>query len=111
MPGNGVAADSECQAVDNAALKRGLKSIRRRRWCLWLIILAYLPLMGIAIKMFNGVLVGFLFWLVIMFAIAFFAALARCPRCGNYFHMKDMTLLYLRKCLHCQLHVSADKRF
>jgi hypothetical protein len=110
MPGNGASADSECQAVDNATLRRGLQTIRRRRWCLWIIILAYMPLMAIAMKTFNGVMAGFLSWLVIMFAIAFYTALARCPRCGNYFHMKDMTLLYLRKCLHCQLHVSADKR-
>jgi hypothetical protein len=111
MPGNRDSADSECQVVDNATLRRGLKAIRRRRWCLWMIILAYMPLMMLAMKMFNGVVGAFLSWLVIMFAIAFFTALARCPRCGNYFHMNNMTLLYLRKCLHCQLHVSADKRF
>jgi hypothetical protein len=35
--------------------------------------------------------------------------LSKCPRCGNYFHLHGMTLLILRKCLHCQLHINADK--
>ena len=34
--------------------------------------------------------------------------LPRCPRCGNYFHVNGMMLLYLRRCLHCQLHINAD---
>jgi hypothetical protein len=59
---------------------------------------------------FKGVMYVFLLWFVIMFTIALVAAVARCPRCGNYFHVHGMTLLYLRKCLHCQLHLTADKR-
>ncbi len=70
-----------------------------------------MPLMMLAMKMFNGHLAAvFVGWFVVMFAIAFYAAIARCPSCGNYFHLQGMTLLFLRKCLHCQLHVSADKR-
>jgi hypothetical protein len=34
--------------------------------------------------------------------------LSKCPRCGNYFHLHGMTLLVLRKCLHCQLHISEN---
>lgn len=99
--------------VDGTALRQGLATIRRRRWYLWGIILIYLPLMGTAMKTFQsfkGVSMVFCFWFVVMFSLALFAALARCPRCGNYFHLHGMTLLYLRKCLHCQLHLTADKR-
>lgn len=108
-----VSADSECRTIDNATLRSGLKIVRRRRWYLWLIILAYLPLMGVAMKKlpsFKAVGVAFLAWFVVMFALALLAAVARCPRCGNYFHLHGMTLLYFRKCLHCQLHLTADKR-
>jgi hypothetical protein len=38
--------------------------------------------------------------------VTFQVALSKCPRCGNYFHMHGMSLLILRKCLHCQLHIS-----
>lgn len=91
----------------------GLKIIRRRRWYLWGLITIYLPLMlplldrGASLRVLTTV---FLFWFVAVFSIALYAAVARCPRCGNYFHMHGMTLLYLRKCLHCHLHLTADKR-
>lgn len=113
MSDDQITADESCPIIDKAALAKGLKVVRRRRWYLWLIILAYMPLMMVAmkklpsIKAVSGV---FIFWFIVMFAIALFAAVARCPRCGNYFHVNGMTLLYLRKCLHCQLHLTADKR-
>lgn len=98
--------------IDKRALKAGLKKIRRRRWYLWAIILLYIPIMYIAMKTlpsFSAVMFVFFIWFILMFSIALVAALARCPNCGNYFHLNGMTLLYLRKCLHCQLHVCADK--
>lgn len=48
-------------------------------------------------------------WVVVLIVTMSISAVVRCPRCGNYFHINGMTLLYLRKCLHCQLHVNADK--
>lgn len=91
----------------------GLKIIRRRRWYLWALIALYLPLMLSLLDRgasFNTLATAFLSWFVAVFSIALYAAVARCPRCGNYFHMNGMTLLYLRKCLHCYLHLTADKR-
>jgi hypothetical protein len=99
--------------IDKRALQAGLKKVRRRRWCLWSIILLYIPMMYIAMKTlpsFSKVMYVFFVWFILMFSIALVAALARCPSCGNYFHLNGMTLLYLRKCLHCQLHVCADKK-
>lgn len=109
MAADDLAADNDLLAVDPATLRRGLQRVRRRRWCFWAIILVYMPLMGVAMK-FHLVTAAFLFWFVLLFGIVYYAALARCPRCGNYFHLHGMSLLFLRKCLHCQLHVSADKR-
>ncbi len=91
----------------------GLRKIRRRRLYLWGIILVYLPAMYAAIFLTDSYkIIGtvFLAWVVLLTFFATMAASARCPRCGNYFHMHGMTLLYLRKCLHCQLHINADKK-
>ncbi len=80
---------------------------------LWGIILVYLPAMYSAISLTDSYrIIGtiFFFWVVLLAFFATMAASARCPRCGNYFHMHGMTLLYLRKCLHCQLHVNSDKK-
>jgi len=111
LKGNEAFCD-EPATIDKKALKAGLKKIRRRRWCLWSIVLLYIPMMYIAMKnlpSFSEVMYVFFAWFILMFSIALVAALARCPKCGNYFHLNGMTLLYLRKCLHCHLHICADK--
>ena len=96
-----------------AELAEGLALIRRRRWYLWGAILIYLPVLKLTLELSNSMrvtlsVVGL--WLILAFILAFYAALTRCPRCGNYFHMHGPTLLFLRKCLHCQLHLCADRR-
>ena len=95
-----------------AELTTGLALIRRRRWYLWGAVIIYLPVLKLTMMIGYSMhvtlyVVGL--WLLISFALAFFAALARCPRCGNYFHMHGPTLLFMRKCLHCQLHLCADR--
>jgi hypothetical protein len=99
--------------VDVEKLHQGLAVIRRRRWYLWLVILVYLPLMGMTLKVtksIGGSVPVFGVWFVALLGVGLFAAYARCPRCANYFHVHGMTLLFLRRCLHCQLHISADKK-
>jgi len=90
-----------------------LKIIRRRRLLLWGIILVYLPAMWITLQLtqsYHKTAIAFVIWVILLTIIATYAAMARCPACGNYFHMHGATLLYLRKCLHCGLHISADKK-
>ncbi|UFS69842.1 hypothetical protein LPW11_18375 [Geomonas sp. RF6] len=90
----------------------GLQKVRKRRLLLWILIAVYMPLMWIAQRLthsFWDALPVFWVWFALLIVIMTYSALARCPRCGNYFHMNGMSLLYLRKCLHCQLHVCADK--
>jgi hypothetical protein len=98
---------------DPAALAKGLKLVRRRRWSLWSVILLYLPLMWITLRIstsFQMTAAVFAGWFLLLLVTALIAALAPCPRCGNYFHVHGMTFLCLRQCLHCQLHICQDKK-
>jgi hypothetical protein len=91
----------------------GLAKVRRRRWFLWLVLLGYLPTMWTTqqiTRSFQGSLPVFFAWILLLIVAAAVSALARCPRCGNYFHVNGMALLYLRKCLHCQLPINADRK-
>jgi hypothetical protein len=104
---------AENLSVDAAKIRAGLRIVRRRRWFLWLVILVYMPAMWLTLKLspsFGAIGTAFVVWLIALVVVALISATARCPRCGNYFHMHGMTLMYFRKCLHCQLHISADKK-
>ncbi len=90
----------------------GLVLVRRRRWWLWSVILVYLPAMWVALRVnptYSAIGTIFVIWLVLLIIAVIRAALARCPRCGNYFHMHGPTFLLLRHCLHCQLFLKADR--
>jgi hypothetical protein len=90
-----------------------MKRIRKRRLFLWLVILVYLPAMWTTLQLtqsYNKTALAFIVWVILLTVIACYAAVARCPGCGNYFHMHGATLLFLRKCLHCGLHVTADRK-
>lgn len=100
-------------AVDPEIIAQGLAKIRKRRWLLWSVLIVYLPSMMAAQELtgsFRGAMPFFFAWFVLLLVVTGFSATVRCPRCGNYFHVNGTTLLYLRKCLHCQLHVTADKK-
>jgi hypothetical protein len=89
-----------------------MKLLRRRRWYLWSVILIYLPLMWTTLGLtanFPMRAAVFGGWFLLLLISALLAALARCPRCGNYFHVHGMSFLPLRQCLHCQLHINQDK--
>ena len=91
----------------------GLAKIRRRRRFLWFVLIVYLPTMWTTqqiTRSFEGSLPVFFGWVLVLIMAVTISALARCPRCGKQFHVNGMVLLYLRKCLHCQLHITADKR-
>lgn len=93
--------------------KPALSLIRRRRKYFFATILLYMPAILTVQKISPkyrtiGIAIGI--WIFIVFVTALRSAVTRCPRCGNYFHMHGMTLLYMRKCLHCQLHINADRK-
>lgn len=98
--------------VDQLAYTDVIKKTRRRRKYFFGTVLIYIPALLITHKISPtnramGTVFGI--WVVFLIFSTFLVALSKCPRCGNYFHMHGMTLLILRKCLHCQLHISADK--
>jgi hypothetical protein len=97
---------------DDTQFEAGLNVVRRRRLWLWGVIAIYVPAIWVTLQftsVFRIVGIVFAVWVVLLIIAALVSALAVCPRCGNYFHMHGFTLLYLRKCLHCQLHINADK--
>jgi hypothetical protein len=103
----------EDRGEDPAVIAAGLARIRKRRWLLWSILIVYLPSMMWAQEFtgsFSGALPFFFGWCLLLVVCTAISAAARCPRCGNYFHVNGMVLLYFRRCLHCQLHLTADKK-
>jgi len=103
----------EVKSTDPSQYHAGLKIIRKRRWLLWIVILAYLPAMMVALNSADHrtwVTVTFSTWLVLLIIAVARACLVRCPRCGECFHTHGPTFLPFRRCLHCALHVNADKR-
>lgn len=106
------AADERAESVlDPELLRTGLRRIRRRRWMLWSVIIVYLPTMWTTQKItgsFRDSIPVFFIWFFILLLATWISAVARCPRCGNYFHLHGITLLYLRRCLHCQLSLKGD---
>ena len=109
-PAAGRADAAEC--VDPIRLARGLAGVRKRRRWLWGVLIVYLPTMWVTQKIthsFSGAMPVFFLWFVVLLCVMAYSATARCPRCRNYYHMHGMVLLYLRKCLHCQLPLNADK--
>jgi len=98
--------------VDPVAYRDILKTTRRRRKYFFGTLLVYIPALWITYNISPtnramGTVFGI--WVLFLIIFTFQAALSKCPRCGNYFHVHGMTLLFLRKCLHCQLHINADE--
>lgn len=102
----------ENSPVDPVTYINILKKTRRRRKYFFCTLLIYIPALFITYKISPtnramGTVFGI--WVALLIIFTFLAALSKCPRCGNYFHMHGMSLLILRKCLHCQLHINSDK--
>lgn len=104
-------ADQEVkQTPDTKTFGPAMSLIRRRRKYFFATVILYMPAMWVV--QYNAPKSIFLaigIWIVILFTTALLSAVTKCPRCGNYFHVHGPTFLYLRRCLHCQLHINADK--
>jgi len=90
-----------------------LGEIRARRLCLWLVTLSYIPMMFMTYKWAHedtvlGVV--FVIWIVFLCRTVLQVAFSICPRCGNYYHIRNFFPSYLiHKCVNCGLHINADK--
>ncbi len=96
---------------DNATYTAVMKKTRLRRKLFFGTVLAYIPAITTTYiisptNMAMGTVFGV--WVVLLIIVTVLVALSICPACGNYFHLHGMTLLVLRKCLHCQLHINTD---
>ncbi len=103
----------EIEEISPQELKSGLQKIRRRRWFFWITIMAYLPAMLFALQSSQpnqAVGIVFVAWILILIVAVALLALVRCPQCGNCFHMNGFLFRPVRKCFHCRLHLTADKK-
>ena len=103
----------EPEELDPQELRAGLKKIRRRRWFFWIMIMIYLPAMLVALKMpqsGQAVVTVFVVWVLLLIVAVILMTLVRCPRCGNCFHMNGYMFRPVRRCYHCGLHITADKK-
>ena len=86
--------------------------IRRRRWYLWGLILIYMPVSVMTLQLTQSYkATGFviLIWVILLCIVVTLVAIAKCPRCGNSFHMRNSAITFFRKCRYCGLHLCADK--
>jgi hypothetical protein len=103
---------TEEQGIDPQVYHAGLKKVRLRRWLLWGVILAYLPAMMLALETPDAgksAVTVFIIWIVFLCIAVGLACVVRCPRCGGSFHTHGPTFIPFRRCIHCCLHVNADK--
>jgi hypothetical protein len=104
---------TETTKLDPAVIHQGLTKVRSRRWLLWGTILVYLPGLWLALQAgLSTRTLTWLFgaWVALLCVVVGMATVVKCPRCGNAFHTNGPTFLPVRKCLHCGLHVNADKK-
>lgn len=89
-----------------------LAVIRRRRWYLWGLILVYMPVSVKTLQLtqsYKATGILLLIWVTLLCVVVTLTAIAKCPRCGNNYHMRNSSLSYFRKCRHCGLHLCSDK--
>ena len=95
-------------ASEDVDIRAGLHEIRRRRWYVWLVILVYLPSTWLTLEMthsYRSTGIVFAIWFVFLCTTMTLFAVISCPRCGQYFHMRNMALSFARTCRHCGLHL------
>ena len=103
----------EKKSEDVSQYAAGLAKLRRRRWFFWGVILVYIPAIWLSLELTNSdrqTFKVFAVWFLFIIVSSMLAATGRCPRCGHYFHVNGFIPLYLRRCLHCGLHITADKK-
>jgi hypothetical protein len=97
--------------VDQPTYMKVMKKTRIRRRLFFATVLIYIPALVLTHQLSptnRAMGTVFCVWVVMLIITTFLAAVCRCPRCGNYFHVHGMALLIVRRCLHCQLHINSD---
>ena len=96
--------------------REGLRKIRRLRFWVWALILAFVPLMWLITRVTHSrwlIMLIMILWVAGVVHCAARAAFSHCPRCGNYFHATEGTPsfwnLLARHCTHCGLPLKSDR--
>lgn len=98
---------------DPMAISQGLANVRKYRWILWAAIAIYVPglLIALQLRLPTGTMTTlFGVWVVLLCIAVGLATVVKCPRCLKPFHTNGPTFLPVRRCVHCGLHVTADKK-
>jgi len=98
-----IAVEQEI-SINPAVYETMLATIRKRRLFLWGVILVYLPAALTTLQWTQSyTLIGILFlaWLASLCIAVALVACAKCPACGNNFHMRNSALSFLPRCCHC----------
>ena len=85
-------------------MTRGLRTLRRKRWFLWGLLLGYLPVIWLSLELTGSdraTGVVFALWICLVFIAVMVAAYATCPACGKNFHLHGVMPLWVRHCVHC----------
>lgn len=111
LQGESTAHPETTQVVedDPVRFQALMNTLRMRRKLFFCVVIIYMPLMCLVhwiSPTFRSMATAFVVWVVLLFLASLYSALARCPRCGKTFHLNGMSLLYFRRCLHCNLHIS-----
>ena len=104
---------SENSTIETVDIMAGLKKVRSRRWLLWGVILTYMPGMLVALELqAPSRVMAWLFglWVLLLCVVVALATVVKCPRCAKPYHTNGPTFLPVRRCVHCGLHLNADKK-
>ena len=102
----------ERPGLEPNGISAGLARIRRRRRFFWILVVVYLPSIWLSLRITHSdsfTAVIFLVWFALVIVGSCLVCFSPCPRCGNYFHMSGFMPVWLRRCIHCQLHLRADR--
>ncbi len=96
--------------------REGLRKIRRLRFWLWTLLLAFIPLVWLVTIFTESrsvMMVILIVWAAAVVHFAARAAFSKCPRCRNYYHATAGTPsfwnLLAQRCTHCGLPLRSDR--
>ncbi|WP_282753845.1 hypothetical protein [Desulfuromonas thiophila] len=97
-------------SAERTAFVSQLAALRKKRLILWSVFISYLPAISLALILAEGqaaaITVGIL-WLLAAGGAGVGVSFSRCPRCGQFFHMRGLTTSWSRRCQHCRLHLNS----
>ena len=88
-----------------------LARLRKIRKVFYISIFMYLPIMFLIANITKSGLTTLIAFLASMFylvKLGWQISTFKCPKCGEYYHWKDINKWWARHCVHCGLYIKAD---